>query len=277
MYFLCDIVLSVSCSFVVTCLEWADLFALLFVTFCCVSTNCQMVSCVGCSTRLCRFLIFAFFLTLDIFLVYSAPIVDPYCYWLSCLSLLCWYVCSLQPSEHLLEMGWPLGSSVCCVFLTMCFVSTCWKWADLLALLCVVFSWQCVLWSPAGNGLTTWLFCVLCFLDNVFCDHLLEMGWPLGSFVCCVILTICFCHFPLWCPGSDVVLDCFDSWSLRSPPLCRWKSKAVTWDLKQCGMCDKQSLRLACVCSLIRAFAIRSNILRLLSFSCNHVILIGAF
>ena len=22
---------------------------------------------------------------------------------------------------------------------------------------------------------------------------------------------MCFCHFPIWCPGSDVVLDCFDS------------------------------------------------------------------
>ena len=46
-------------------------------------------------------------------------------------------------------------------------VATCWKRADLLALLCVMFSW-----------------------------------W--------------FCHFPIWSPGSGVVLDCFASRSLPS-------------------------------------------------------------
>ena len=25
---------------------------------------------------------------------------------------------------------------------------------------------------------------------------------------------LCFCHFPMWCPGSGVVLDCIDSSSL---------------------------------------------------------------
>ena len=35
-------------------------------------------------------------------------------------------------------------------------------------------------WSPAGKGLTSWLLFV-------------------------------FCHFPMWYPGSDVVLDCIDS------------------------------------------------------------------
>ena len=27
--------------------------------------------------------------------------------------------------------------------------------------------------------------------------------------VCCVLL--CFCHFPMWCPGTGDVLDCIDS------------------------------------------------------------------
>ena len=36
-----------------------------------------------------------------------------------------------------------------------------------------------------------------------------EKGWPLCSPVCDVFL--CFCHFPMWCPGSGVVLDCIDS------------------------------------------------------------------
>ena len=42
--------------------------------------------------------------------------------------------------------------------------------------------------------------------------------WPLGSLVCDVFL--CFCHFPLWYPGSGVVLDCIDSWSMPSSLLC---------------------------------------------------------
>ena len=34
----------------------------------------------------------------------------------------------------------------------------------------------------------------------------------LWSLACDVLL--CFCHFLLWYPGSDVVLDCIDSLSL---------------------------------------------------------------
>ena len=37
--------------------------------------------------------------------------------------------------------------------------------------------------------------------------------WPLGSLVYEVLL--CFCQFPMWYPGSGVVLDCFDSRSLH--------------------------------------------------------------
>ena len=32
---------------------------------------------------------------------------------------------------------------------------------------------------------------------------------------------LCFCHFPIWCSGSGVVLDCIDSWSL--PSFLLWK------------------------------------------------------
>ena len=35
------------------------------------------------------------------------------------------------------------------------------------------------LWSPVGKGLNSWLSCMSCLL--------------------------CFCHFPMWCPGSGVV------------------------------------------------------------------------
>ena len=32
----------------------------------------------------------------------------------------------------------------------------------------------------------------------------------------CVFVTLCLCHFPIWCPGSGVLLDCIDSWSFPS-------------------------------------------------------------
>ena len=44
------------------------------------------------------------------------------------------------------------------------------------------------LWSPAGKGLACWLSCVWHFLV--------------------------FCHFHMWCPRSDVVLDCINAWYL---------------------------------------------------------------
>ena len=50
--------------------------------------------------------------------------------------------------------------------------------------------------SPAWKGLTSWLFCV--------CD-----------------VFLCFCDFPIWCPGSGVVFICIDSWPL--PSFLLWK------------------------------------------------------
>ena len=51
----------------------------------------------------------------------------------------------------------------------------------------------CVLWSPAGKGLTSWL-----------------------SFVVSSV-SLSLSH---WYPGSGVVLDCIDSWSLQPYLLC---------------------------------------------------------
>ena len=45
------------------------------------------------------------------------------------------------------------------------------------------------------------------------CGHLLGKGWPLGSHLWCLIVKMAFSH---WYPGSGVVLDCIDSWSLPS-------------------------------------------------------------
>ena len=45
------------------------------------------------------------------------------------------------------------------------------------------------------------------------CGHLLGKGWPLGSSLWCLILSLSLSH---WYPGSGVVLDCIDSKSLHS-------------------------------------------------------------
>ena len=45
------------------------------------------------------------------------------------------------------------------------------------------------------------------------CDYLLGKGWPLGSRLWCLIMTLSLSH---WYPRSGVVLDCIDSWSWHS-------------------------------------------------------------
>ena len=74
-------------------------------------------------------------------------------------------------------------------------------------LFCLVFAmfcarlFICAFWSPAGKGLTSWL-----------------------SFVVSSV-SLSLSH---WYPGSGVVLDCIDSWSLHHylllwPLICEWK------------------------------------------------------
>ena len=40
------------------------------------------------------------------------------------------------------------------------------------------------------------------------CGHLLGKGWPLGSGLWCLTVSLLLFH---WYPGSGVVLDCIDS------------------------------------------------------------------
>ena len=59
------------------------------------------------------------------------------------------------------------------------------------------------------------VLCLLCFVRvclYVLRGHLLGKGWPLGSRLWCLLLSSSLSH---WCPGSGVVLDCIDSWSLQ--------------------------------------------------------------
>ena len=46
----------------------------------------------------------------------------------------------------------------------------------------------------------------------VLCGHLLGKGWPICSRLWCLSVSLSLSH---WYPGSGVVLDCIDSWSLH--------------------------------------------------------------
>ena len=74
-------------------------------------------------------------------------------------------------------------------------------------------------------------FCLvlLCLHARLFvlmpCSHLLGKGWPLGSRLWCLIVALSLSH---WYPGSGVVLDSVDSWSLPSF-LLLYYSDRCTW------------------------------------------------
>ena len=62
--------------------------------------------------------------------------------------------------------------------------------------------------------------CVYHAFASVHCN-LVVTCWKrvdLLALVCGVYL--CFCHFPMWYPGSDVVFDCIVSWFMQSFLLC---------------------------------------------------------
>ena len=52
----------------------------------------------------------------------------------------------------------------------------------------------------------------VCVCLYVLCGHLLGKGWPLGSRLWCLTVSLSLSH---WYPGSGVLVDCIDSWSLH--------------------------------------------------------------
>ena len=74
----------------------------------------------------------------------------------------------------------------------------------------------------SGAVLLLWIFYVfvlscVCYVFvhvclYVLCGHLLGKGWPLGSRLWCLTVSLSLSN---WYPGSGVVLDCIDSWSLH--------------------------------------------------------------
>ena len=87
--------------------------------------------------------------------------------------------------------------------------------------------------------LLLWIICVIsvlfCYAFMYVCllmpcGHLLGKGWPLGSPLWCLIVTLSLSH---WYPWSGVVLDCIDSWSLPSFLLLRWAIVGPAKDIRQ--------------------------------------------
>ena len=157
------------------------------------------------------------------------------------LSLLCSPGCSLQPCNNLLGRGWPLGSPVCCAFFCLVTLS-CVSWSpselrarlvplnlfkpssyfvtdrpkavlllwNPMCYLCFMFVFaimSCLflkaLWSLAGKDLTSWLYCVGCFL--------------------------CFCHFPMWCPGCYLIVSIPDRFLFPYFVVLTLNPKQVIW------------------------------------------------
>ena len=71
------------------------------------------------------------------------------------------------------------------------------------------------------------------------CDHLLGKGWPLVSRLWCLTVSWLLSH---WYPGSGVVLDCIDSWSLHPNLLCARLFICALWSPAGKGLTSWLSL-----------------------------------
>ena len=148
-------------------------------------------------------------------------------------------------SSHLLPRNCLLFGIICVSWHTVLpvpcsLVVTCWDRTDLLTLLYLRFSCCCFFHFPIrcpGSGVVfekLLAFCYVCFVSYCLvcslqpCGHLLGKGRPLDSLVCDVFL--CFCYFPIWCPGSGVAFENqFAFWYLCFVSYC------LVYSLQPCG------------------------------------------
>ena len=77
------------------------------------------------------------------------------------------------------------------------------------------------------------VLCLLCLCVSLFiilpCGHQLGKGWPLGSRLWCLTVSL---SLPHWYPGSGVVLDCIDSLSLY-PYFLYWALVCWSWSVNE--------------------------------------------
>ena len=94
---------------------------------------------------------------------------------------------------------------------------------------CKIFYWPFQGGTSLCGSFMFFLSCVCYFFVRVCLyvlrGHLLGKGWPLGSRLWCLTLSLSLSH---WYPESGVVLDCIDSWSLH-PYLLWWKYRFSPW------------------------------------------------
>ena len=69
------------------------------------------------------------------------------------------------------------------------------------------------------------------------CDHLLGKGWPLGSRLWCPTVSLSLSR---WYPGSGVVFDCIDSWSLHPYLLRQMLQIQIRWGGTRNISCSNQ-------------------------------------
>ena len=167
------------------------------------------------------------------------------CFFLSCVCYVFVRVCLYVLCGLLLGKGWPLGSRLWCLTVNLSLpigiLGQVWylivSIPDLCTLTYFYFMRRETSLSPPVKYFTDrskavlllWIFYV--FLSCVFyafvracvcyvfvrvclyvlCGHLLGKGWPLGSFLWCLTVSLSLSH---WYPGSGLVLD------YRIPDLC---------------------------------------------------------
>ena len=86
----------------------------------------------------------------------------------------------------------------------------------------------------------------VCVCLYVLCGHLLGKGWPLGSRLWCLIVSLSLSH---WYPGPAVVLDCINSWSLHPYLLIQMLCHVLyCCFLNKCKMTSYEALTLKYIC-----------------------------
>ena len=147
--------------------------------------------------------------------------VSYHCLTLVCVVLLRLFLVALWPPAGERLMSWLL-----CLLCFVTFPNMFWSPSELRARLA---PWN---WFKPSSKIFYWPFQggssfvdLLCFFLSCVCyafvrvclfvpyGHLLGKGWPLGSRLWCLTVSLSLSH---WYPGSGVVLDCIDSWSLQS-------------------------------------------------------------